>query len=289
MQYGQYTSQWTARSLASPGISQTKPASQLLLGVNEVAAARSMKLDVESFEGLSNSSSARFLMWIKSQVVRGNPVIIGVFDNMRFFGERLPGDAEYDHIVPILGVGSRTSLVASDRTYHPDDLIVFSDNGLSGAGTPASSIHQSRLGAFARTRTQANSVDAPIYSLPKGPINYGIAVTGVRDPDRVTIPVRLTSTAWGEGARDRNRLTAPPPPIFIQLTATVLMPRSDIEYTVYLYDDFAKVPIRNFNAAAANAIESWIIPPGSGPTWSKTVSVMSDQTRVIRAVPSSGP
>jgi hypothetical protein len=40
---------------------------------------------------------------------------------------------------------------------------------------------------------------------------------------------------------------------------------------------------------APNAIESWTIAPGSGRSWSKTISVMSDQTRVFRAVPNSAP
>ena len=75
----------------------------------------------------------------------------------------------------------------------------------------------------------------------------------------------------------------------IDLTATVTIPDSTRAYNVYLYDDFAKVPVSNFNASAANAVQSWTIPPGSGATWSKTITTMSDQTRVFRAVPISAP
>lgn len=42
MRFGQYTSQWTARSLASPGVDQWKPSSQLLLGVNDLRAAKAI-------------------------------------------------------------------------------------------------------------------------------------------------------------------------------------------------------------------------------------------------------
>jgi hypothetical protein len=120
-------------------------------------------------------------------------------------------------------------------------------------------------------------------------MNYAIAVTGVMDPDRVTVPVRLTSNANGEGMQEEERLVAPPAPRPIDLTATVTIPDPSVGYTVYLYDDFAKVPIRGFNASAANAIQSWSIAPGSGRSWSKTISIMSDQTRVFRAVPSYAP
>ena len=56
--------------------------------------------------------------------------------------------------------------------------------------------------------------------------------------------------------------------------------RSELGYNVYLYDDFAKVPVSNFNASAANAVQLWTIPPGSGATWSKTITAMSNETRV---------
>jgi hypothetical protein len=84
-------------------------------------------------------------------------------------------------------------------------------------------------------------------------------------------------------------LAAPPAPRLIDLTVNVTIPDPSIGYTVYLYDDFAKVPVRDFNALAPNAIASWTIAPGSGRSWSKTISVMSDQTRVFRAVPNSAP
>ena len=50
MYYGQYTSQWTARSLASPGTPQTEEESQLLIGVNDVEAAERMRLQAVPFD-----------------------------------------------------------------------------------------------------------------------------------------------------------------------------------------------------------------------------------------------
>ncbi|MBU6244126.1 MAG: hypothetical protein KGP12_02810 [Actinomycetales bacterium] len=281
MYYGQYTSQWTARSLASPGLPQVDQDSQLLLGVNDLDAAQRMRLQAVAFDSASQRSTPAYLTWVKSMILRGYPVIIGVYLNVGADEGVDGGDDEYDHIVPVLGVGSQSRLVASDRRYRPSDVIVFSDN------SPASEspVYHQRFGAFQRSRQQANQAGAPDYSLRSRPRNYATAVTGVLDPDHVTIPVRLSSNAAGEGQQDEVRMAAPPPGSPIELTATVTVPDQGQAYRVYAYDAFAKVPVRDFNAHAADAIDSWTIPAGSGPTWSTTVRIMSDQTRAFRAVP----
>lgn len=281
MYYGQYTSQWTARSLASPGLPQVDQDSQLLLGVNDLDAAQRMRLQAVAFDSASQRSTPAYLTWVKSMIVRGYPVIIGVYLNVGADEGVGGGDDEYDHIVPVIGVGSQSRLAASDRRYRPSDVIVFSDNSL----VSDSPVYQARFGAFQRNRQQANQADAPDYSVRSRPRNYATAVTGVLDPDHVTIPVRLTSNAAGEGQQDEERMAAPPQASPIELTATVTVPDQEQAYRVYAYDDFAKVPVRDFNAHAADAIESWTIPAGSGPTWSTTVRIMSDQTRVFRAAP----
>lgn len=283
MHYGQYTSQWTARALASPEVPQTERRSQLLLGVNDIDAAAAMRLSAVAFDNEHQGSTPQFLAWVKTMLLRGDPVIIGVLMKMSASDGTLPGDPEYDHIVPVLGVDSAAQLTLRDRRYRPNDALIFSDN----SGGDSSSMYRLTFAALQRSRTAANRADAPRYSLLNHPLNYGIAVTGVMDPEHVTIPVRLTSSEDGEGAQEQDRLPTPPAPIPMEITATVTIPDPSVAYHVYLYDDFAKVPIRAFNATAGSAIESWTIPPGSADTWTTTISVMSDQTRVFRAVPAS--
>lgn len=285
MYFGQYTSQWTVRSLASPGIPQTEQGSQLLLGVNDLEAAGAMRLAATSFASDRQTSTPHFLTWVKSMALRNRPVIIGVFLNMARSGGEPPGDPEYDHIVPVLGVASMAKLSANDRRYRPTDLLTFSDN----SSADPDSIHTFSFQSFQRSRAAANRADAPMYSLRNQPMNYAIAVTGVDDPEQVTVPVRLTSSANSEGAQDQSWLVAPPKPQPIELTATVTLPDPAMSYNVYLYDDFAKVPVRNFNASASDAIQSWNIPSGSAANWRHTITVMSDQTRVFRAVPVTAP
>jgi hypothetical protein len=79
----------------------------------------------------------------------------------------------------------------------------------------------------------------------------------------------------------------PPAPIAIQLTVSVALPDQSVPYNLYRYDDFAKVPVANFNAAAGDAAQVWEIPAGSGPVKLFQYAAKSDQTVVFRAVPAS--
>ncbi len=285
MYFGQYASQWTVRGLASPGIPQTDEESQLLIGVNDLVAAERMRLEAVAFDSESQESVPEYLTWIKSMTLRGYPVIMGVLKKLDESDSTYPGSAEYDHIVPVLGVASQARLRAGDRRYRPTDALLISDN----SGANANSRYRLGFRDSLRTRAEANRAGAPDYSLRNRPMNYATAVIGVRDPDHVTIPVRLVASLDGEGEQDGEMLKSPPTPQPLEITARVLLPDPDQAYRVYLYDDFAKVPIRDFNAAAGQAIQSWTIPPGSGSAWSTTISLTSDQTRVFRAVPATAP
>ena len=287
MLHGQYTSQWTARALASPGVPQWRSSSQLLLGVNDVRAARAMRLEARPYDNESQASAAQFLGWAKERFLDGDAVVIGVFNNTRMLNEAGSGDPDYDHIVPVFGIGSSRPL--SDRVYRPTDTITISDNGLHTIGRNIPYLYTYSFASFPRTREQANARGGPLYSLRVSPPSYGIAISGVLDPDRVTIPVRLTSNADGEGVQDEAVMRTPPPAKAITLTAHVRIPDPTQAYRVYLYDDFAKVPVRDFNATAGRAIRSWTIPAGTGSSWSVTVRALSSDTRVFRAVPVSAP
>ncbi|MDD2769094.1 MAG: hypothetical protein PHT19_10180, partial [Methylococcus sp.] len=100
LHFGQYASQYTVRALASPGIPQNIQASQLLLGVNAGAAARRMRLKTSEFYWPTQRNTRSFTDWVKSRTLKGQIVIIGLFNNGILLGEwsgRDGGDAEYDH------------------------------------------------------------------------------------------------------------------------------------------------------------------------------------------------
>ena len=275
MRFGQYTSQWTARALASPHVPQTRASSQLLLGGNDLAAARRMRLSAVAFDTGNRDTPARFLGWVKSRFVRGDVVIIGVDNNVRILGEPIPGQVgSYDHIVPVLGIGESA----------PSDTITISDNGLHNVGSNYPFVYTYRFSDFPLSRRAANLLGGPIYSLALGSAHYGTAVTGILDPKHETIPVRLTSSFDGEGLQNQARLVSPPTPSRIRLTAHVRIPDVTRSYTVYMYDRFSKVPTSDFAAHSANAVNSWTIPAHSGKHWRVAVSALSSDTRVFRAV-----
>ena len=273
MTFGQYASQFTVRELASPGVPQAQEASQLLLGVNDEAAARAMHLDANDYSGSGRSAGRRgqlrFVSWIRDQISTGAKVILGVYI-------KGADDGEYDHIVPALDVVP--SGVKLGRKGLLKDRLWFADNyGQKVSGT---------FGSLLRDRRAANQSSAAPYSIPNGVNNYGIAISGVADRDQVTIPVRLQASRYDEPVLPEGSLQ-PPTPEPLALRATVFIPDQDQSYNLYRYDDFSKVPDASFNAAAASAIQSWVIPAHSGASVSFDLDVLTSDTVVFRAVPST--
>lgn len=292
--FGQYCSQFTARELASPRVRQSLETSQLLLGVNDLKAATAMRLTATNWQATRRSTTKDFMLWVKTNVLAGYPVVIGVFTNeYRFYRNSNPnaGDGEYDHIVPVLGIGSdEAPLNQNPKAYDGDDIITFSDNGLwnrSGTPTYTFSYH---FADFPKTRAEANVRTGAIYSVKNG-TNYGIVFTGVADSGRHTIPVRLTTSFNYEKPSMANGASTAPSPMPLTLTVTVSIPDQKLAYNLYMYDNFANVPTARFNAPAnvRKSVRTWKIPSNSGPTYTFDLPIMSNQTVVFRAVRSTAP
>ena len=118
------------------GGSEASASSQLLLGSNghgitDLQVAQAMRLKAEDYPGATETNTNDFLAWIKSHLLADETVIIGVYNNVPMLGESGSGDPIYDHIVPVVGVGSNHPLSGSSAsTYYNDDIITISDNGL---------------------------------------------------------------------------------------------------------------------------------------------------------------
>lgn len=282
--YGQYLSQYDARALAAPGIPQYRYKSQLLLGNNDGAAARRMRL---SYERKVTRSSSEFYAWIKQQVVQGRPVLMGVFNNeylLYHFTNPNNGDSVYDHIVPVVGFGSNYPLTDG---YYPDDVIVFSDNGLY---TPQNYYYPLEIGAALHDRQAANAVTGDVYSLPADPVTkYGIAITGVMDLHHETLPVRVDTNLDYEFPEIRDNAGARPAPSLLTLTITVSNLTPGVVYNLYRYNQESDVPIEDFNANSKKAgILPWkVIKISSGTTWSMTLKNFKSSNkaffRVVKA------
>ena len=309
MARGQYTSQWTARALASSHADQRRYDSQALLGTEPpvgsvLTAASGMRMTTQAID-TTTQGTPWFLGWVKQHFLAGDTVIIGVFNNVNTLEEGGAGDAEYDHIVPVTHIGSTHPLAGADASrYYADDTITISDNGLytpqdgvpgNTPDNPAgSTLYTSTFRAFQRSREQANrgSGAVGLYSLRNRPSNYAVAVTGLVDRSAggpYLLPVQLTASSNSEGTQDQDQMAVAPAARPIRLTATVTLPDASRAYRLYRYDDFANVPTRDFNAAAGDAAQSWDIPAGSGRTFRVSVDAMSNQTVAFRAVPRAAP
>lgn len=196
MTFGQYTSQWTARQLANgnPNVDQTQPSSQLLLswpaqGSTWQPAATAMRLNAEGFdptqyEDQSDQYAGVFLSWVKNRFLTGSRVIIGMFNNTGLLEESGSGQPEYDHIVPVMGIGSAQPLVPDDdpgnqqdyqQKYYGTDQLTIGDNGLFGPFAPSppnwgagntvtnpqgSTLYTATFDGVQKSRAQANAEGA---------------------------------------------------------------------------------------------------------------------------------
>lgn len=284
LRFGTYLSQYDARAFASGGIDQSREDSQLLVGVNADVAAARLHLRSTSW---ADVGAEDFLAWVTQHVVEGHPVILGVYTNeWRFDDDPDPeaGSAEYDHVVPVLAVGSESPL--TDAGYHDDNTITFSDNGLLGDDTPEGSDYVFRyaFADFPMTRAEANDPDAPWYALASEEADYGIAILGVNDDGGDTLPVQVqTSTNAEEPAMEEGSSTRPEAaPVTLTVTVSGLEP--GVDYVLYRYDDVDLVPDGAFNAHAASATASWPVRIDSGSVYATTETIQSSQVAVYRAV-----
>jgi len=291
LNYGQYISQYDARALASKNARQSLESSQLLLGVNDVAAAKAMHLSATAFNMAQKPTSTAFLSWVKSNVTAGYPVVIGVFVNQsRFYGTANPnaGDTEYDHIVAVTGITS-THPLTGPTTYFDDDVLTFNDNGeWTGTNGQPQNVFSYSFGTFATTRQKANAKAGPVYSLKNG-ADYGIAITGIIDLSRETVPVRLTTNVNAEMPAMVDGSNTRPAAKPVTLTITVSNLKPGTSYTLYRYNTMANVPDSNINANAAKAAQKWTITIPSGSTYTMTQTINSNETAVYRAVPAGAP
>ena len=287
LHYGAYLSQYDARAYASEGMDQRLEESQLLVGVNADVAADRLHLESTSW---SDAGAEDFLSWVKENVVQGNPVIIGVYTNAWLFDDDpdpWAGSDEYDHVVPVMSVGSDVSL--TDTDYHDDDTITFSDNGLLGDDTPEGSEYYFRysFADFPMTRNEANDPDAPWYALASEAADYGIAITGVIDAAGDTLPVQVeTSVNYEEPAMEDGSSARPSSsPVTLTVQVSGLSPGTD--YVLYRYDNVDVVPNSAFNSHASAAARSWPVRIDAGSTFSVTETIDSSDVAVYRAVRAS--
>jgi hypothetical protein len=351
---GQWMSQLNARLICGAGLSQSGPDgfcaahngnanynSQFLFedpnpGDEPFASAATClanaHLDYKTFDYRNESEGMdgykEFMSWVKSRVIAGDTVAIGVLN-------RGGSDPQYDHEVTVSQIGTNHS--ATDPSYYDDDVLYFEDHGDGG---PAFNQGFS-FASLAGSRKSANAVNANIYSIliPGGskvnsstggdgsdvnpnaitPTNYGFAVSGPVDPQRETLPVTIaivgsslkgvankpdTSVGFNfespEIGQESNVQCTNIPPTWmgVSLKATVTGLTPGIAYSLYEYD-FSQVsgfesgaalnlPDSNFNANAYQATKITNFIAQS-TTFSQTIQTTSDKVVIFRCVSADAP
>jgi hypothetical protein len=280
---GQYISQYDSRIAACDTKSQSR--CEMLLGVNDQSAATKMHLTSSEWGTVKQRNTEDFLVWVKQNVLRGYPVIIGVYMNYyKFYDVSTPsaGDADYDHIVPVIGIRSNHPLTDT-TTYYEDDEIIFSDNGLWGVPTNPPYVFNYTFADFPHSRSEANDKNGEVYSLPNTASNYGMMITGLSDSKQETLPVRVDTNVnyekpeMKEGSNDR------PASMAVTLTVTVSKMTPNTNYMLYRYNSLAAVPESGFKEKASNAVESWKISSDTG-SYSMSKTIQSNEIAVFRCV-----
>ncbi|KAJ3011687.1 UNVERIFIED_CONTAM: hypothetical protein HDU68_001574 [Siphonaria sp. JEL0065] len=329
--HGVYISQWDIRGNASPGVKQNDPTgkSQLLLGSNgdgrgkgknangqgnDVTAAMALGLTTVVWNA-SIVDSEKYVMWIKKQVVSGNPVTMALYLNDP---ESAKNEDEYDHIVAVTGIASTSPTNLHDFTnFHKDDILTFDDHGVgldlfpdriqNTTGDPLK--FSFSFGDLIKKRGDAAAISRDLYSVPRvtgGKVwNYAVAVTGVADKNKDTYPIVVTTIMNHEPSKemeDNNGFVGKrPAAVGITLTGTVYNLTPGVKYNLYTYIggkdvgsgatayQVASVPTGEFNANAKLAFKKMEVKIVEGNSFTFTEDVDSDEIRFYRAVLARAP
>lgn len=292
--YGQYVSQYDARKIICDTIQNN---CQMLLGENDAQLAYSLRLKCDT---IVCQNSKEYLNWVKKHVLLGHPVIIGVMNNEYIlYGKTNPdaGDPEYDHIVPVMGIGSDSLL--DNKEAFENDYILFSDNGLitNDSINPAIPNKKTaqyyfpyRLDDFVGSRERANEKNGHAYTLVDLPnkkmndsvYNYAIAILGVYGEEE-TLPVRISTNYNYEAPYIDSQSNIRPKPMPLKLTVSISKLTIGTKYKLFRYDNEENVPTKDF-IHSTNYKECYEFKISSGTEYTKEFSINSNEKVFFRCV-----
>jgi len=252
--YGTYISQYNARAIIDPTQAQ-----DVWVPDNSGPIFDALRLNYVAWNSaLATPQYSNYLVWVKSHLQQGHPVIIDVYVNGGT-------DSDYDHIIPATGFTS-----ADTNTYHAADTLVFNDNY---ASTPFTRT----FGTLWATRNGANSGSYDYY-IPRD-TDYGAAVTGIKDSSGTTKPIYLAVDRWNEPDPWQSQSA-------VQLNATIQVSSLTVgnPYVLLRYNNYTNVPTSNFLASAYSTTTTFT---ATNPTQTFYDNFMSSATVIYRAVPAA--
>jgi hypothetical protein len=254
--FGGYASQYKIREIFDP--TQRRD----LWVENNGPVLKALRLTSEQWDyNQAKPQYKAFLVWMKKHIRRGHPVIMGVY-----YWDPDEPDPAYDHVVPAIGAASKDF-----SRYLPEDTLTFNDNY-----TPRSFTR--RFSTLYDTRSMEHNGARYEYCIPQA-VDYGCAVTGIRDDEKETRPVRVKVDRWDEPDPWRGQ-----PPATLRATVTVRSLTAGGTYVLLRYDDYRKVPVKGFLSSAYSSSRTFT---ATGATAVFNDSFKSNGIAIYRCVPAS--
>lgn len=246
--FGTYISQDLARKIAG---------GELIVSENDDELLNALKLDFDEWnydEPVPQYKS--YLVWTKKHIEEGHPVIITVY-------VKGMDDPDFDHIVPVVGYRSQDS----DK-YHANDWLIFNDNFEKQPFTRT-------FDSIWDVRSMKRNDGKYEYCIPKK-VDYGVAITGIVDMDKETVPVSLSIDSWNE-----PNVTLGETPITLNATIHIQSLTPGQKYVLLKYTDIAQVPEKDFINSSGERVASFVADESS---MTLTDSFLSDTLAVYRCV-----
>ena len=247
--YGNYISQDICRTVAG---------GELLISVNDEAALDSFSFTHQEWDyNQPTPQYTGYLVWVKQHLYNYHPVIITAY---------IKGlsDPDYDHIIPAVGFSATDT-----GTFNNADELMYNSCYDSAFFTRT-------FQSVWDTRSMNGNGATYDYCIPKN-VDYGCAVTGIKDSLKVTKPVSLSIDRW-----DEPNVTLGQLPVMMHATATMSGLTIGSQYALLRYNGYTYVPSANFSPLHADGVFYFT---ASAPTETYTDSFMSHTAVFYRCIP----
>jgi hypothetical protein len=247
--YGDYISQDVCRKVAG---------GEVLINVNDSAALEALSFTFKEWNpGQAQPQYQNYLVWVKQYLNKKHPVILTVYVQGL-------SDPDYDHIFPAIGFSAQNL-----NAYSVSDQLSYNSCFDTTSFTRG-------FGAMWDTRPMTGNGATNTYCIPRD-VNYGCAVTGIKDVLKATRPVHLKLDT-----RDEANVSLAASPTWLHATITADSLTPGLKYALIRYNNYLTVPSSNFNPLTASSAVYFI---AGGVQKLTTDSFMSNTAVFYRCIP----
>jgi len=248
--YGSYISQNVCRTVAG---------GEVLIGDdNGETALNSLSFNYLEWDySQSSPQYQNYLVWIKQQLNNYHPVIITVYVQGM-------SDPDYDHIIPAIGFSA-----ANINTFQNTDELLFNN-------CYDSTFYTRTFQSVWDTRSMNGNGSNYEYCIPKN-VDYGCAVTGIKDDQHETKPVHLSIVRW-----DEPNVTLGESPVLLNAVITIDSLNIGQQYALLRYNNYALIPSSGFSPSGASSAAYFT---ATAATKTFTDNFMSNTAVFYRCIP----